>query len=174
MPHQPFFHCLSVPLSKCVTVVKLIFRAWEPLHITSKQKWNIWYIGSFIFDVLSKNVITYYVIHCLSVCLDIWKQLFINFVCSHKRKTRLQIESAGVLSSFCQWKHKYIWYDSFHFDTLKYLKRNSKHHYINSEVCKFTNGFEGKLWAFPWFTWRHVNKVLLLEGNKTFSKAMDL
>ena len=27
---------------------------------------------------------------------------------------------------------------------------------------------------FPWFTWRHVNKVLLLEGNETFSKAMDL
>ena len=47
-------------------------------------------------------------------------------------------------------------------------------HYINSEVCKFTNGFEGKLWAFPWFTWRHVNKVLLLESNETFSKAMDL
>ena len=47
-------------------------------------------------------------------------------------------------------------------------------HYINSVTCQFTNGFEGKLWAFPWFTWGHVNKVLLLEGNETFSKAMDL
>ena len=47
-------------------------------------------------------------------------------------------------------------------------------HYIHSEVCKFTNGFEGKQWAFPWFTCRHVNKVLLLEGNETFSEAMDL
>ena len=27
---------------------------------------------------------------------------------------------------------------------------------------------------FHGLTWRHVNKVLLLEGNETFSKAMDL
>ena len=48
------------------------------------------------------------------------------------------------------------------------------HHYINSVTWKFTNDFAGKLWAFPWFTWCHVNKVLLLEGNEIFSKTMDL
>ena len=48
------------------------------------------------------------------------------------------------------------------------------HHYINSVTCQFTNDFAGKLSAFPWFTWRHVNKVLLLEGNEIFSKTMDL
>ena len=55
-----------------------------------------------------------------------------------------------------------------------WFTRVSASHYINSVVCKFTNDFAGKLGAFPWFTWRDVNKVLLLEGKEIFSKTMGM